>query len=322
MGTVLTLTFSGFEYVGTVNAETNISDEKDKVSEKLNDVETDILNSTKQINEINLDIDSLEGALISNEQEIERMNKETKTYEKEIKTLEEEIEVLNEEIEARNEILKERLSSYQNSGGDVGYMEVIFGSKGFDEFISRFTAVTTITKADNKLIEEQKTAINKVEQKESQVKEKLSETEKNKEELKKINKEQKIQKKEMKESKKSVESKNSDLEDKKAAYIAEGNDLEALENQIEEEIRESQVGISEATETISSDSSEEETTTEQAVEEDSNDSDNSNNNSNETNDKDRKSTRLNSSHVAISYAVFCLKKKKKSKKKQKKIKKR
>src|SRR5437870_3405305 len=30
-----------------------------------------------------------------------------------------------------------------------------------------------------------------------------------------------------------------------------------------------------------------------------------------TSDRDRKSTRLNSSHVAISYAVFCLKKKKK-----------
>src|SRR5437660_10005516 len=30
--------------------------------------------------------------------------------------------------------------------------------------------------------------------------------------------------------------------------------------------------------------------------------------------KDRKSTRLNSSHVAISYAVFCLKKKKKKNK--------
>src|SRR5437660_8183643 len=29
-------------------------------------------------------------------------------------------------------------------------------------------------------------------------------------------------------------------------------------------------------------------------------------------DQDRKSTRLNSSHVAISYAVFCLKKKKQS----------
>src|SRR5205085_3091166 len=33
-------------------------------------------------------------------------------------------------------------------------------------------------------------------------------------------------------------------------------------------------------------------------------------------DRDRKSTRLNSSHSQISYAVFCLKKKKKKKKKQ------
>ena len=34
---------------------------------------------------------------------------------------------------------------------------------------------------------------------------------------------------------------------------------------------------------------------------------------------DRKSTRLNSSHVVISYAVFCLKKKKKNRKKQSKL---
>ena len=34
--------------------------------------------------------------------------------------------------------------------------------------------------------------------------------------------------------------------------------------------------------------------------------------------EDRKSTRLNSSHITISYAVFCLKKKKKKKEKKKK----
>src|SRR5947208_9023411 len=34
---------------------------------------------------------------------------------------------------------------------------------------------------------------------------------------------------------------------------------------------------------------------------------------------DRKSTRLNSSHQIISYAVFCLKKKKKTKRNQKKV---
>src|SRR5207245_11474975 len=36
--------------------------------------------------------------------------------------------------------------------------------------------------------------------------------------------------------------------------------------------------------------------------------------------RDRKSTRLNSSHGSISYAVFCLKKKKKKKKKEKTVK--
>src|SRR5438034_7091533 len=36
-------------------------------------------------------------------------------------------------------------------------------------------------------------------------------------------------------------------------------------------------------------------------------------------ERDRKSTRLNSSHTVISYAVFCLKKKKKKKRTNKKI---
>src|SRR5215510_3494675 len=36
--------------------------------------------------------------------------------------------------------------------------------------------------------------------------------------------------------------------------------------------------------------------------------------------RDRKSTRLNSSHVAISYAVFCLKKKKNQERKRKSVK--
>ena len=35
-------------------------------------------------------------------------------------------------------------------------------------------------------------------------------------------------------------------------------------------------------------------------------------------DVDRKSTRLNSSHITISYAVFCLKKKKQQRRKKKK----
>src|SRR5690554_7489302 len=43
------------------------------------------------------------------------------------------------------------------------------------------------------------------------------------------------------------------------------------------------------------------------------------NNTTVSKDQDRKSTRLNSSHVRISYAVFCLKKKKKKNQKIKKL---
>src|SRR3989454_5206110 len=39
----------------------------------------------------------------------------------------------------------------------------------------------------------------------------------------------------------------------------------------------------------------------------------------EVDEQDRKSTRLNSSHLVISYAVFCLKKKKKNKKQMRQL---
>src|SRR5699024_3598571 len=227
--------------------------------------EKDILNATMKVNEINLDISSLESALLANEEEVVRLTKEAKKHGKEIKQLKEEIKILEEEIKARHEILKERLSSYQNSGGDLGFRDVIFGSTGFEEFITRFTAVITITNADNKLIEEQKAAIKKVEKKEQQVQKKLKatekakaeltainkeqkdqrkeknkskKTEKDKDELTKINKEQKAQRKELNKSRKAVESEISNLENKKQAYIDEGNDLEALEEQIQIELNE------------------------------------------------------------------------------------
>ena len=238
VGTVFTLTLSGLGVVGSVSAEQTIDEKKENLSQNLNKVEKDILNATMKVNEINLDMSSLESALLANEEEVVRLTKEAKKHGKEIKQLKEEIKILEEEIKARHEILKERLSSYQNSGGDLGFRDVIFGSTGFEEFITRFTAVITITNADNKLIEEQKAAIKKVEKKEQQVQKKLKATEKAKAELTAINKEQKAQRKELNKSRKAVESEISNLENKKQAYIDEGNDLEALEEQIQIELNE------------------------------------------------------------------------------------
>ena len=253
-GTVLTLTLSGLGYSATsVDAAPTLSENKEKISQ----VEKEIIESSKKVNDINLDIDVLENAIAENEREVKKVNKEVDKLEKEIKATEKDIAVLEEEIEKRNEILKERLSSYQNDGGEVGFMEVIFGAKGFDEFISRYTAVTAITSADNKLVETQREAIAEVEEKQKEVEKKLAKSTETKEEIEKINKVKKDQKADLTESKKTSQKVVADLKDKKADYVAEGRDLAALEERVQAEIDNSETEVATATvEQTSNDQSE------------------------------------------------------------------
>src|SRR5699024_6233132 len=172
-------------------------------------------NSSKKINDINLDIDVLENALDENNKEIKKVKKEVENFEDEIDKTKKEIDVLEQEIEERNEILKERLSSYQKDGGEVGFMEVIFGSVSFEDFISRYTAVNEITKDDNELIKKKK---------------------EKKKEITKVNQIKKDQKNDLTESKQEVEKEITKLKEQKEEYVAKGNDLEALEARVEEEI--------------------------------------------------------------------------------------
>src|SRR5699024_10801986 len=75
-------------------------------------------------------------------------------YEDEITDLEEEIEELEASIEKRDEILKDRISSYQQNGGNISFIDVLFGSDDFGDFISRISAVTKITTSDQQLMDE------------------------------------------------------------------------------------------------------------------------------------------------------------------------
>lgn len=234
VGTVLTVTLSGLGYSApTIEAAQSVSENNEKISK----VENKIINSSKKVNGINLDIDILENALEENNKEVKKVTKEVKNFETDIKKTESEIDVLEVEIADRNEILKERLSSYQNDGGEVSFMEVIFGSADFEEFISRYTAVTTITNADNKLVEIQKEAMAEVETKQKEVEEKLVKTKDTKAELEKVNKVKKDQKVDLTNSKKEVEKEVAKLKDQKAEYVAEGHNLAALEARVEEEVK-------------------------------------------------------------------------------------
>src|SRR5699024_5614111 len=108
------------------------------------------------------------------------------TYKNDIDKLEEEIVVLEDGIEKRNEILKNRLSAYQKVGGDYNFMDVIFGTVGFENFISRTTAANTIAAADQDLVEQQQIAMAEVEEKQTAIQDKLKEQETEQKKLKEI----------------------------------------------------------------------------------------------------------------------------------------
>src|SRR5699024_3278718 len=100
----------------------------------------DIVSAAEKVNELNENVEVLETAISSNEEDLTKEKKNVEKYDEEVKSLKDEIKSLENEIKERNEILKERLSSYQNTGGDLGYLEVIFGSAGFEEFSYYFTS--------------------------------------------------------------------------------------------------------------------------------------------------------------------------------------
>src|SRR5699024_12536585 len=131
-GTVLTLTLSGLGFTpATTEASTSISEN----NEKINKVENKIINSSKKINDINLDIDVLENALDENNKEIKKVKKEVENLENEIDKTKKENDVLEQEIEERNEILKERISYYQKDEGEVGFKKLILGAVDYENIL-------------------------------------------------------------------------------------------------------------------------------------------------------------------------------------------
>src|SRR5699024_3179094 len=71
-----------------------------------------------------------------------------------ISSLNAEVKELQKRIEKREVLLKERLRSLQQNGGQMKYIEVILGSQSFIDFISRSIAVTTIMAQDKTIMHE------------------------------------------------------------------------------------------------------------------------------------------------------------------------
>ena len=220
IGAVAVVTLSGAFFSQEAHAETlqSVQNKQQEVKSQLSKAEAKIADILYEIKEINEEITRLQSALDENNKQIDKT-------ETEIATLQEEIDTLNEKIEQRNEILKSRIASYQENGGQIDYMEVVLGAEGFSDFISRISAVTTITNADMDLLEEN-------ERDKEAVQEKLTDQEELKQELEDQEETIKVQKEQQEASKKKLKDKEDKLKKDKAKLESESSELVALEADI------------------------------------------------------------------------------------------
>lgn len=200
------------------NKQVSIQDERSQVKKNLTKAEKEIANLLLDLKQLNKEIDQTNKALKANKKEM------TKTK-KAIDKTEDEVASLEDAIDERFEILKERAVSYQKSGGNIGLLDVIFGSSDFNDLISRVTAVTKITESDQQLIE-------KIDEDKEEVENKLAELEEMEVELKGIQELIVEQKEENEARKETLKKKEKQLKKKVKKLKMKDSDLASLEAQV------------------------------------------------------------------------------------------
>ncbi|MBM7541542.1 murein hydrolase activator EnvC family protein [Amphibacillus cookii] len=181
-----------------------LEQERQSIDENASDAEEKIAENERRqgevsdrIAEIDEDLEVTEDSLVDKQNEISLTNEEINRIETSItetegniEETEDEIDVLGEEIEDlldrianRDELIKERLRSIQHNGGNINYLQVLFGAQNFGDFINRATAVNKIMDSDRHIMEAQQADKEDLEAKRTTVEEKQEQLVADKEKL-------------------------------------------------------------------------------------------------------------------------------------------
>ncbi|MFC3885049.1 coiled-coil domain-containing protein [Bacillus songklensis] len=183
LNTTIMLGVGSIFAIPTVNAE-SINDmqiKKEKIQQQRAEVQSGIQRTNEEINRLQDEqakfleqIKRLSLAINENSNKVQETQNQIDQKTAEIKELESEIAVLKEKFEKRFELLKERARSFQESGGNVSYLEVLLGSSSFGDFIDRAVAVTRIAEADQGILKQTKEDQKNLEDKQASIEKKLA----------------------------------------------------------------------------------------------------------------------------------------------------
>ncbi|GAB3057554.1 C40 family peptidase [Virgibacillus ainsalahensis] len=216
--------------------QTQIEDERATIKANLSDAEADIADVLIELEKLKAEIEKVNGALEENQDTLDKTEADISDKEDEVASLENEIAELEEAIEKRHKILEERVISLQKSGGNIAFLEVLFGSQNFGDFISRASVVNKIADSDAKLMERQEEDKKEVEEKQNTVLDNLEELKDMETELKGMQELIKEQKHENQDKIGTLQNKEEELTTQIKELEIEDNNLAALESAVEESI--------------------------------------------------------------------------------------
>ncbi|MFD0952860.1 C40 family peptidase [Virgibacillus natechei] len=216
--------------------QTEIESERLDIKADLSEAESEIADILFELEELNEEMNRVDDALEHNTTKMDETEESIEKSEEKVTSLEEEIDTLEETIEQRFAILEERIVSYQKNGGNINYLEVIFGSQNFGDFVNRVSAINKITDSDASLIEQQEEDKQKVKAKQDEVLDKLEELENMKADLDEILVLIEDQQQQNEESEEKLLARQDDLTTLKEELEIEDSDLAALEGEVSESI--------------------------------------------------------------------------------------
>lgn len=159
--------------VSAVKAE-SIESQRVQIQSSINQAQNELSLLQAQRADIEAQSERIGQAIKDNQAKMHDTNIKITETKAEIESLKNEIKIIQDRITHRNEVLKGRAVSFQENGGQLSYLEVIFGSSSFSDFIDRVGAVATIVEADQGILKEHEADKIELEVKQNSIQKKLS----------------------------------------------------------------------------------------------------------------------------------------------------
>ncbi|MCM3567412.1 murein hydrolase activator EnvC [Neobacillus mesonae] len=145
----------------------DVNSDIDKANDKIKSIQ-------KQQSDVRVSLEQLEITINETTKKINDQNNKISETKTEIAKLQDDIKIIQERMQKRSLVLKDRARSYQENGGAVNYLDVLFGAESFSDFIDRANAVVTLVQADQAILKQQEADKKELQQKQDKVKNDLA----------------------------------------------------------------------------------------------------------------------------------------------------